>query len=395
MNHTTNVLDLRCEPLPVVRIALIGVGNRGMKTLQRYAFVPNAEICYMADIDSEALERANAALEASGRPCAMTLCGADAWQEACQRTDVDLVYICTDWQTHASMAIYGMLHGKHVAVEVPAATSVEECRLLVETAEATRRHCFMAENCCYDFFALNTYEMNRRGMFGKIVHCEGAYIHNLGEANARSGNPSTGHLASWIEKSYKQHGGNPYPTHGIGPIAKLLGFHKADRMENLVSLTSTHDAENTSSFSGNINSSLIRTTNGVTILLQLDVTTPRPYSRLQTICGTNGFAQKYPLPTVQIGDSIYSGRSALDFMDCFAITTPAQQWKQGIAAGVDNAMNYVMDIRLIQALHLGLPLDIDVYDAAEWSCLAELTRLSASNGGQPIEIPDFLSNKIR
>lgn len=389
MSHPTDVLYLRSEALPTVRIALIGIGNRGMKTLQRYRFVPHAEIRYLADTNSEVLEKANQALELSGRKRAVTLSGEDAWQEACKRPDVDLVYICTDWQTHAPMAIYAMQHGKHVAVEVPVATSVEECHLLVETAEANRRHCFMAENCCYDFFALNTYEMHRQGLFGKIIHCEGAYIHNLGESNAASGNPSTGRLSSWIEKSYQQHGGNPYPTHGIGPIAKLLNFHKDDRMTSLVSLTSTHD-NTADDFNGNINTSLIQTTNGVTILLQLDVTTPRPYSRLQTICGTRGFAQKYPMPTLQIGSETFSGEQALDYMDRYAITLPAQLWKQGIAAGVDNAMNYVMDIRLIQALHEGLPLDIDVYDAAEWSCLTELTRLSAIHGGQAVKIPDFL-----
>lgn len=392
MAQTTNVLGLRCEPLPVVRIALIGVGNRGMKTLLRYSFVPHAEIRYLVDLSSEALGLANCALERSGRQRAVELCGKDAWQEACQRQDVDLVYICTDWQTHTPMAVYAMRCGKHVAVEVPAATSVEECRLLVATAEATRRHCFMAENCCYDNFALNTYEMHRQGLFGKIVHCEGAYIHNLGEANACSGNPSTGHLGAWIERSYRRHGGNPYPTHGIGPIAKLLGFHKADRMERLVSLTSVHDnGSGAADFNGNVNSSLIRTANGVTILLQLDVTTPRPYSRLQTICGTRGYAQKYPLPTVQVGTDVYSGTAALDFMDRFATSAASLQWKQGMAAGAENGMNYVMDVRLMEALHRGLPLDIDVYDAAEWSCLAELTRLSALNGGEPVCVPDFLS----
>lgn len=392
MSRQPNVLNLRCEPIPTVRIALIGVGNRGMKTLQRYALVPHAEFRYLVDTSDEALERANHALEASGRPRATALCGADAWQEACRRVDVDLVYICTDWHTHTPMAIHAMRHGKHVAVEVPAATSVVECHQLVEAAEATRRHCFMAENCCYDFFALNTYEMHRRGLFGKIVHCEGAYIHNLGEANAASGNPSTGRLASWIEKSYRQHGGNPYPTHGIGPIAKLLQIHKADRMQSLVSLTSTHDATPGATFTGNVNSSLIQTQNGVTILLQLDVTTPRPYSRLQTICGTKGFAQKYPVPVLQMGSTAYTDRQALDFMDRYAVSTAAQQWKQGAAMGADNAMNYVMDVRLIHALRHGLPLDIDVYDAAEWSSLAELTQRSATHGGQRVEIPNFLEN---
>lgn len=383
MSLPSTVLNLQCAPIPTVRIALIGVGNRGMKTLLRYAYVQHAEIRYLADINADALEAANEALAASGRPKATTLCGKDGWQEACCRTDVDLVYICTDWHTHTPMAVFAMNHGKHVAVEVPAATSVDECWQLVHTSQQTRRHCFMAENCCYDFFALNTYEMHRQGVFGKIVHCEGAYIHDLTDK-------AEGHPARWMAASCQSHGGNPYPTHGIGPIAKLLGFHKGDRMVRLSSLTSTHDAAD-GDFNGNINTSLIQTANGVTITLQLDVTTPRPYSRIQTICGTRGYAQKYPLPTLQTADGVLTGQAALDRMNRYAVSESSLLWKQGSAMGVENAMNYVMDSRLIQALHRGQPLDIDVYDAAEWSCLAELTQISARNGAMPVDIPDFLA----
>lgn len=385
MNHPS-AFQLQCAPIPTVRIALVGLGKRGMKTLIRYAFIPHAEIRYVVDICPDSLERANQALISSGRPQASSLCGANAWKEVCRREDVDLVYICTEWHTHAAMAIEAMECGKHVAVEVPAATTIAECMALVDTAERTQRHCFMTENCCYDFFALNTLEMHRQGLLGNITHCEGAYIHDLTPYSTDMDE----HTANnWIERSCLLHGGNPYPTHGIGPIAQLLGFHRSDRMHHLVSLTSAGSQEGGLPI-GRVNSTLIQTVNGISILLQLDVTTHRPYSRLQTVCGTRAFLQKYPTPSLQIGSQQWSGEEALKKMDEYATSESSLLWKKGLEMNVPNAMNYAMDARLIHCLNHGLPLDIDVYDAAEWSCLSELTQRSALHGGMPVEVPDFL-----
>lgn len=378
---------LQCQPLPKVRIALIGLGMRGMKTLVRYAFIPDAEIRYIVDVDDAKLRDANLKLAESGRPLTTTLQGKEAWKTVCEKDDVDLVYICTEWHTHAEMAIRAMRCGKHVAVEVPAATTLEECRELVRTAEETQRHCFMTENCCYDFFHLCTLEMHRRGLFGRINHCEGAYIHDL-TPEAVNTQPATS-ANSWIERSCTLHGGNPYPTHGIGPIAQLLGFHRTDRMTSLVSLTSGGKEKNNTPI-GRINTTLIQTESGATIMLQLDVVTHRPYSRLQTICGSKAFAQKYPVATLQNEAHTWVGEEAEKHLSQFATSESARLWLEGEKMHVPNAMNYAMDARLIHCLKRGLPLDIDVYDAAEWSCLAELTRLSAEANGTPVEVPNFL-----
>ena len=114
-----------------------------------------------------------------GFPEAAPYSGEEGWKQLCERDDIDLVYIVTPWQLHVPMAVYAMEHGKHVAVEVPAATSLEECWQLVNTAEKTQRHCMMLENCVYDFFELTTLNMARQGLFGDILHVEGAYIHDL------------------------------------------------------------------------------------------------------------------------------------------------------------------------------------------------------------------------
>lgn len=391
MTTSQHVLALSCPPIPLVRIGLVGLGQRGMKTLERYAFIEGAEIRCLADISAERLEMAAQQLEQSGRPAAELLQGADAWREVC-RKDIDLVYICTDWSTHCEMAVEAMRCGKHVAVEVPAATTVEECRLLVEVAEQTRRHCFMTENCCYDFFALATMEIKKAGLLGNITHCEGAYIHDLRDKFGLT-SQSAETARFWMERSCASHGGNPYPTHGIGPIGWLLGLHRGDRMDYLVSLTAQGEAED--DITGKVNTTLIKTVKGVSILLQLDVTTPRPYSRLQTVCGTKGFVQKYPLPTFQhlLQEHPLVGDEALKAVEHYANNEVTGVWKKGHELGVPNEMNYTMDCRLIHCLRNGLPLDIDVYDAAEWSCLAELSQLSAREGSRPVAIPDFTNGR--
>ena len=366
-----NVLSLRCPAIPLVRIGLVGVGARGLKTLERYRFLRHAAICALADLDEERLAVGNDALHSSGRPEAKTFAGNDAWRQLCAQPDIDLVYICTDWASHTEIATEAMEQGKHVAVEVPAAQTVAECWQLVDTAERTRRHCFMTENCCYDAFSLSVQQMVREGLFGNITHLEGAYIHHLFEAEE----------SPWMIEFYRRHGGNPYPTHGLGPIAWLLGLHRGDRMDYLVSMTSKGT---------NISNTLIRTVRGRSILLQLDVKTPRPYSRMQTLCGTQGYAQKYPVPTLQFADGRHlTGDEALKEAERHFTGDAAERWKRGHDLGVPNEMNYTMDSRLIHCLHHGLPLDIDVYDAAEWSCIAELSRESARNGSRPVTIPDF------
>lgn len=380
MNTKPTVYQLRCAPLPVVRIGFIGLGARGLKTVERYTDIAGAEIKCLADLRGEATERANALLALSGRPVARCFNGVDAWREVCRQTDVDLVYICTDWATHAEMAIEAMEQGKHVAVEVPLATTIEDCWRVVHTAERTGRHCFMTENCCYDWFHLATLSLAEAGELGTITHCEGAYIHDW------RGLFTEGGERGFYEDSVRQ-GGNPYPTHAIGPIAQILGFHRHDRMVRLVSMTG--QAAGRDSLLGHTNTTLITTERGATVMLQFDGTTPRPYSRMQTVCGTRGFVQKYPIPTVQTQEGLREDKHAEDFMLRHLTTETARAWQEGHRLGVSNEMNYAMDRRLIYCLQHGLPLDIDVYDAAEWSCLAELTRLSAEQGGVPVDVPDF------
>ena len=395
----THVLQLAADPIPVVRIAFIGVGNRGGAAVRRYTFMEGVEIKVLCDLVEEKVQRSQQVLLNKNLPRAEAYVGEDAWKKVCERDDIDLVYICTDWLSHTPIAVYAMEHGKHVAIEVPAATTVDECWQLVNTAEKTRRHCMMLENCCYDFFELNTLHMVQKGLFGEIVHAEGAYIHDL-----RSQLDSQ---TSWRTKFYETYNGNPYPTHGFGPVCQVMNIHRGDKMNYLVSVSSNQfgiTAYLKEKFGesspqagkqydiGDMNTTIIRTENGKTIMIQHDVTSPRPYSRLYTISGTKGFAQKYPKESIALAPDTH------EFMPQERFDQLMEEYKHPFIkeigevakrVGGHGGMDFIMDYRLINCLRKGLPLDQDVYDAAEWSCLVELSKISVLHGGAPVQIPDF------
>ena len=174
-----NVLNLTCPAIPVVRIGFVGLGNRGILALERYMHLEGIEVKALCDLRKENIERAEHILREFGRPEAENYSEEGMWRKMCECKEIDLIYICTDWLTHTDIAVYALQQGRHVALEVPAAMSVADCWRLVDTAEETRRHCMMLENCCYDAFALTTLNMVQQGVLGEITHAEGSYIHDL------------------------------------------------------------------------------------------------------------------------------------------------------------------------------------------------------------------------
>ncbi|WP_298653158.1 Gfo/Idh/MocA family oxidoreductase [uncultured Proteiniphilum sp.] len=394
-----NVLQLAVDPIPTVRIGFIGVGNRGGAALRRYIHLEGVEIKAICDLKEDMVKRGQSYIQNNNLPPAAEYIGEDTWKEVCERDDIDLIYICTDWLTHTPMAVYAMEKGKHVALEVPAAVTIEECWQLVDTAEKTRRHCMMLENCCYDFFELTTLHMAQQGVFGEFVHGEGAYIHDL-----RS---QLKDVEGWRVKFYETYTGNPYPTHGFGPICQAMNIHRGDKMNFLVSVSSDQfgmsahlkelygDGSPESQIKhtlGDMNTTIIRTEKGKTIMVQHDVTSPRPYSRLHTLSGTKGFAQKYPIPSIALDPDAHQFLPEEKFnalMKEYEHPFIKEIGEKAKKVGGHGGMDYIMDYRLIHCLRNGLPLDMDVYDAAEWSCLVELTKISTTNGGRPVKIPDF------
>ena len=236
----SHVLQLSHPPIPVVRIGIIGLGNRGLLTLQRYLQIEGIEINALCEIREGNLAKAQQLLKENNRPGATGYTGPEGWKKMCEHDELDIVFICTDWLMHTAMATFAMECNKHVAIEVPAAMSVEECWQLVDTAEKTRRHCIMLENCCYDPFALTTLNMARQGILGTIMHVEGAYIHDL-RSMYFAEESEGGYHNHWGKRYSIEHTGNPYPTHGLGPACQILDIHRGDKMEYLVSM-STHQA---------------------------------------------------------------------------------------------------------------------------------------------------------
>ncbi len=231
-----DVIELRCEPIDTVRMAIIGLGMRGSDAVYRYNFIEGVKIVALCDVVPKNVEIAQEILTDSGRPEADVYTDSTDWRKICERDDIDLIYICTHWDLHTPIAVYAMEHGKHVATEVPAALTIDECWQLVNTAEKTRKHCMMLENCNYDFFEMATLNMAQKGVFGEIVHGEGAYIHDLRDGYLF--NEENGYWNMWRLKHLEKEDGNTYPTHGLGPICHIMNIHRGDKLNYLVSVSS-------------------------------------------------------------------------------------------------------------------------------------------------------------
>ena len=406
-----DVLGLRLAPMPVVRVGFIGLGMRGPGAVERFTHLDGVEIKAICDLHPERVEKSQAILKKAGLPEAATYTGSEeAWKELCDRPDIDLVYIATDWARHAPMMIYAMQKGKHVACEVPAVTSLQEAWDVVNTAERTQRHCMMLENCVYDFFELTTLNMAQQGLFGEVLSAKGAYIHNL--------EPFWKYYeGNWRLKFNQEHRGDVYATHGLGPACWVLNIHRGDRMEYLTSLDVPATSlprfmkqkmgiENPVVKNGEMTQTLIKTALGKTIYIEHNVTSYRPYDRMYQVIGSDGFANKYPVegyalrPTEQNLKAVpnHEDLKSHDFVSEATKTELMNKYQHPIQkeiaekakqVGGHGGMDFIMDYRLIYCLHNGLPLDMDVYDLAEWSTMGELTRLSLEHQSAPVAMPDF------
>ncbi len=396
-----NMHGFAAPPLETVRIGLIGLGSRGSGALRRLTRIEGVNIRALCDLVPEKANAAAESLRDTPHNPEIYTGSEDAWKDLCERDDIDLVYLCTPWHLHTPQAVYSMERDKHAATEIPAAQTIEECWQLVETSERTRKHCMMLENTCYDFFEMITLNMARAGFFGEIMHGEGAYIH---DRLARIFNKEQ---TTWRLKENIDRDGNLYPMHGLGPIAQAMNINYGDQMDHMVSISSNDFmmgpmAEKLAetdefwepyagrNFRGNINTSIIKTHKGRTIMLQHDTTSPRPYSRIHLISGTEGIAQKWPLPA-RVATSHDGWLSEEEFKQLEEEFTPEITRRVGELArevGGHGGMDTLMDWRLIDCLRNGLPLDMDVYDAALWSAVIPLSEYSVANRTF-VDVPDF------
>jgi predicted dehydrogenase len=407
----THVIGLVAPKIDTVRIGIIGLGMRGISAVERFIHIPGVEIKALCDIRGELVENANKTLISSGKKPADSYSGDEKlWKKVCEREDIDLIYVVTDWENHANIGVYAMQQGKHVAIEVPAAMTLEEIWDLINTSEQTRKHCIQLENCVYDFFEMTTLNMAQQGLFGELIHVEGSYIHYLEEFWPY-------YYDNWRLNYNNEHRGDVYPTHGIGPACQLLNIHRGDRMKTLVSMdTKSINGKKFAKKYGVKNKdiefqnadhtlTLIQTENGKTLHLQHNVMTPRPYSRMYQLTGTAGFANKYPVKGFLFaeaneasGNPDHENLSAHEFVPDQVRDALLEKYRHPIQVelmerakkvGGHGGMDFIMDSRLVYCLQNGLPLDQDVYDAAEWSCIGELSAASIENGSMPVAVPDF------
>lgn len=416
-----SVMGLKTPPLTKVRIGMIGVGARGGGHLGTLLKIDGVEIVALCDPHEPTLRRAMKRVVDAKRPQPVAYGdGKDAYKRMLDRDDLDAVYISTPWELHTPQAVDAMLAGKHAYIEVPAATTMEECWQLVDTAEKTQRHCMMLENCNYGREEMMVLNMVRQGLFGELLHAEAAYIHEL-RSQMRQDQHGTG---SWRTYKYAQHNGNLYPTHGLGPVAQYMGINQGDRFDYLSSVSSPalgrqlYARENFSQNHkwnqikewrcGDINTTIIKTVKGRSIMVQWDETSPRPYTRHNLIQGTRGTFAGFPNrialdykkeelpPAVQ---AILGKANKTDYhkwdenMEPWFKAYDHPLWTRMRAeaerAGGHGGMDFMMNWRVIYCLRNGEPMDQSVYDAAAWSVVTPLSEQSVAQRSRSMDVPDF------
>jgi predicted dehydrogenase len=392
--------------IPNVRIGFVGVGLQGGSHVQNFLKIPGCRITAVCDIRPERTTWAKEQIVKAGHPAPSEYTrGPRDFERLCESEDLDLVFTATPWEWHVPVLLSAMKNGKHAATEVPAAMSLDDCWAMVESAEKHRKHCLMMENCNYDWPALMAYNIVRQGLFGELIHAEGGYLHDLRGIKFENRNEGLWRRA-WSMKL----NGNVYPTHGLGPIANCLDINRGDKFEYLVSMSSnsrglqewavSHFPEDAPQrkekfVQGDVNTSLIKTARGRTMMVQHCTNLPRPYSRITLVQGTKGLFSGYP-------HRLYiEGRGRADqWVDAATLRTEFEHplWKeiekQAEGAG-HGGMDYIEDYRLIKCLREGLPLDMTVYDAAALSAVVELSVQSVSKSGQPVNVPDFTRGRWR
>ncbi len=391
----------KVAPIGTVRIGFVGVGGMGSAHCRNLLNIKGAEIRAVCDIVPEKVERIQKwCMEAGFNKPEGYSRGEYDFKRMCERDDLDLVITATPWKWHVPVAVAAMKTGKHMAIEVPAALTIDGCWELVETAEKESKYCVMLENCCYNRSELAVLNMVRKGMFGELIHGAGGYLHDLREIKFSDKGEGLWRIDHSVNRD-----GNLYPTHGLGPIAEYMDINRGNYFEYIISMSSKsrglheyaedkfgkESPQSKMKFKlGDVNVSLIKTYKGETITVYHDCNLPRPYSRINMIQGTKGIFEGYP-------DRIYiEGVSWTNdewerfgkYLHDYKHPLWKEKGKNSTGAG-HGGMDYLEDFRLIDALRKGRLPDMDVYDAALWSSVSHLSEISVASKGKPVNFPDF------
>ncbi|WP_041818837.1 Gfo/Idh/MocA family protein [Streptomyces davaonensis] len=394
---------------PTVRVGLVGLGNRGHGMASGWAAVPGCTVTAVCDIRADRARRTADKLVAEGRPRPVEYGGsADACARMLRRDDIDLVYIATPWEFHYEQGRAALLAGKHVLVELPIATGLEELWDLVDTSERTRRHLILSENCSYGRNELAMLKMAHDGLFGEVTNGHGGYLHDLRELLFSD----TYYTDAWRRLWHTRSTASFYPMHGLAPIAAAMDINRGDRMTALRATATeprgladyrerfvdkSHPSWKETYINGDLVTCLIDTARGRVIRAEHDVSSPRPYSRINSLAGSRGIFEDYAGVTSAGGGRIYlepdhSGHTWRAF-DAYRKEFDHWLWvKIGDDAannGGHGGMDYVLQWRTVQQMRAGLVPDMDVYDGAVWCAPIPLSVKSLAAGGRPVSVPDF------
>lgn len=401
-----SVIGLTVDPIAPVNVGIIGLGNRGSSMTPLIdAMAPDKGVIKaICDLREEPVQETASWIENKGnneRPA--TYSGSkNSWKKLVQRDDLDLVLIFTHHEMHTPMAEYAMKKGNHVAVEVPAATTIEECWTLVDTAEKMQKNCMMLENVCYFDTELWVLNMVRNGVFGdKLNYASGGYIHNLITYYFFQA-----YWNDWRSRNHLRYKGDLYPTHGLGPIAFYMGINRGDRLEYIVSQESpesrlTQKAQELDEghwaygyddwANGDTTRSEIITHQDRQIHLQFDVKTNRGYTRKNEIAGSDAYHEGFPskLAVDKEGHGFVDDTTYQSYRDEYRHPLWVQMGDIAEEYGGHGGGDFLEVYRLFDAFNNGRPLDMDVYDAAAWSAVRPLSAISIEHGSAPVQFPNF------
>ena len=390
-----------------IRIGAVGLGGRGQGMLGLLLTIPGVEVPAVCDRVPERAEKGKEIVKNSPHYSGYAVRSYVDHRELIKNESLDALLICTTWISHSRVAVDGMRAGLHVALEVGGAASVEECWQLVHTSEDTGKFCMLLENCCYDRKEMALYKMVKEGLFGEIVHCEGGYRHDLRDEISLGRENIHGRLYNFMHRN-----GELYPTHQLGPIAKVLDINRGNRMLTICSVASKaaglnvwnrehrgedHDLTTYRFAEGDVVTSIIKCAHGETITLTHDCCLPRPYSRDYLIQGTKGIFKEATERELRFAvEGVTEGTH--DYEDFGArleeFEHPLWRWyrSEGVKAG-HGGMDWLVLSAFAEAVFLDAQPPIDVYDTASWMVITALSEQSAAMGGMPVPIPDFTNGE--
>ena len=384
-----------------VRVGIVGTGLRGRSVLSELLGVDHVKIVALCDVVAEKAGRAAKMVTDKGQsaPTLFTN-GPRAFEQLVARDDIDIVYTATPWEFHTPVMLAALAHGKHCASECPIGLTLKDLWALVDASEKAQKHCLQLENCNYGYNEMLVNRMVHEGVFGEVLHAEAAYLHDLRAILFENKDEGL-----WRRAWHTRSNSNLYPTHGLGPVSWYLDVHAGDRFDYLVSVSTPErglslyrqatvpdksDPKWREKYiTGDLNTSILKTVNGKTVMLQHDVSNPRPYTRHNRVMGTKGTFEDYP-PRIYIEGT--PGGERFGPIDQYKTKFEHPLWtklgEKARGAG-HGGMDFIMAYRLIECMREGLAPDFDVYDAAAWSAPLPLTEMSVAKGSAPMKFPDF------